>query len=416
MGSRYGKLCPFAELKNLPIPARAIVTASLDLFARTDRGVVRRSNDKTMDNRSAKFRDWLATTCGFPFLCCARAITPPQAEALIGAYVDHVRSIPVNGKGDLPLANTLSHHAQAAFRFLERVVDEKFSIYETVSGKPTMVPFIRDKIYQRKKWEKRRDKREPYTYAMLATMHHQVTNNSRRDSRAFLGKLALIFDTQCLGVFTGSRVSEYAQSKGPVRDISRVPGTGLPIAFIASDFVFLSDGHVILPHHEIYSDASRAAQMQITFRHDKSGRNHAVRKYGKGNDWLCPIRAASRILYRASTLGISASDPICAYKHSGATTHRFLRDTDITDAMRQVVRDTYPDERHFFRVNIDRFASHSNRITAAVALSQANMSIDEIAHRLRWKKESVEHYLRETTLDIGVFTAKAILGAQSNTC
>jgi hypothetical protein len=248
--------------------------------------------------------------------------------------------IPVNAKGELPMANTLSHHAQAAFRFLERVVDTKFSIYETVGGKPTMVPFIRDKIYQRKKWEKRRDKREPYTYDMLSTMHNQVTAASRRDSRAFLEKFALVFDTQCLGVFTGSRVSEYAQSKGTVHDISRVPDTGLPIAFMASDFVFLSAQHVILSHPDVHMDASKAVQMQITFRHDKSGRNYSVRKYGKGQNWLCPIRAASRILYRASALGVPVTDPICAYKHHGTATYRFIRDTDITDAMRRVVRDT----------------------------------------------------------------------------
>jgi hypothetical protein len=183
---------------------------------------------------------------------------------------------------------------------------------------------------------------------------------------------------------------------------------------MAVDFTFLSPKHVVIPHHLVYADPSLAAQLRITFRHDKSGRNYSVRKYSKGRDWLCPIRAASRILYRAHSLGIPTNDPICAYRPTQKAPTRFIRDTDVTDTMRQICRDTYPDEHHFLRVNIKCFASHSNRVTAAVALSQANLSYDEIAHRLRWKRESVEWYLRETTHDIGQFTASAIIGAQSN--
>jgi predicted metalloenzyme YecM len=84
--------------------------------------------------------------------------------------------------------------------------------------------------------------------------------------------------------------------------------------------------------------------------------------------------------------------------------------------MRQIAVDTYPDPQHFLRVNLNRFASHSNRVTAAVALSQSGMTVDDIAQRLRWKPESVAFYLRESAQDIGDYTSNAIAGAQRNFC
>jgi hypothetical protein len=156
--------------------------------------------------------------------------------------------------------------------------------------------------------------------------------------------------------------------------------------------------------------------LQITFCHDKSGRNFAVRKFGRGKDWLCPIAAATRLLYRASLLGIPSNDPICAHRPLNSSTIRLLWDSDVTDTMRQIGIDTYPDPQHFLRVNINRIASHSNRVTAAVALSQSGMTVDDMAQRLRWKPESVAFYLCENAQDIGDYTRNAIAGAQRNFC
>lgn len=47
--------------------------------------------------------------------------------------------------------------------------------------------------------------------------------------------------------------------------------------------------------------------------------------------------------------------------------------------MRQAVVEAYPDPNHYLRLNIKRIDAHSNRVTAAVALSNAGMSIDDIA-------------------------------------
>jgi hypothetical protein len=374
-----------------------------------------------MDNRAATFRQWLASSCGYLYLCCAQAITPPQAIGLISAFIDHIRSTPFNASGALRKANTLLHYVTAAVRFLEAITNKIIPIYDSSGHKPVLIPILGDKIQQRRKWQTLQPKREAYTFEILATLHSQVKTARHANEASFLGKQALVLDTQSLGVFTGSRASEYCQTKGPTSVISRVPASpgdqnqsSLPIAFIASDFQFLAGDGTILPHPTLFTHPTAAVQLLITFRHDKSGRNSSVRKFGPGRSWLCPIRAATNILFRASVLHIPPLDPICAYQSPGSPGYRFLRDTDVTANMRQACVDTYPDPNHFLRIHINRISSHSNRIYAAVSLSQAGETIDTIAQRLRWSTPSVSFYLRESASDVGAYTASTIHGAQRN--
>jgi hypothetical protein len=317
------------------------------------------------------------------------------------------------------MGNTLSHHAQAAYNFLRSIVNTQFTIYSSTGSKPTLIPYIGARIDLRRKWEKPREKREPYTFTMFQAFFKAVTAAEKADPHTFLCKQSLIFNTQCLGVFTGSRVSEYAQSKRSRTSVSRVPvqpgqGNSIanPVAFIASDFTFLSAEGKVLPHRQLFTNPKSAVTLHITFRHDKSGRNYSVRKYGRGQTWLCPIDAALRLLFRAHLLQVGPLNPICAFRSKGMKSHHYLNDTDVTDAMRKMCIAAYPDPAHFLRQHIHCFASHSNRVTAAVALSQTKMTIDDIAQRLRWKPESVAYYLRESSRDIGAFTANTIIGAQ----
>lgn len=378
--------------------------------------MVRNSNDKTQDNRLASFRDWLCAN-GYPNLCCVQSVKRQEGIWLIGSYIDHLGDTPYNAKGDMRKSATLNHHKNAAASFLSNVLFDPFSIYTIVGGKEVEDRYISSRIETYKKWDTKRAKREPYTIEMFQTFRQQVQDQELQDPRLFLSKLSLIFDTQCLGIFTGSRVSEYAQSQGTRDTVSRVPvrrGTtaaqALPIAFVAGDFEFLSSDGRTVPHEELHRVIP--VQLNITFRYDKSGRNFEVRKFGPGAGWLCPIGAACRLICRASMLGIPPTDPLCAFRDKSTTTHLWLRDTHVTQTMRDICVATYPDASHFLRQNIQRFASHSNRVTAAVALSQSNMSFDEIAHRLRWKPESVAFYLRESSRDVGAFTANTIAGAQ----
>jgi hypothetical protein len=418
VGIRYGPVFSADTTADMPSPARALVLSSIQHFQRTDRGVVRNSNDKTMDTRAASFRDWLISAGGYSDVCQLAQLTPAGAIALLGAFLDHVAVTPYNSKGNLRMSNTLSHYLQAAYRFLRPYVSGHFTIYEPDTQPPKIVPFLADRIAQRRKWQKPREKREPYTYAMLETFYRQVQQSTSLDVRANLGRHALIFDVIRLGLFTGSRVSEYAQNKGPAGFISRVPQShhdyterGKPIAFITSDFIFLDHSGHICPSDSFFDHPEDAKVLHLQFRHDKSGRNFTIRKFGPGQDWLCPIRASLSILCRAKLLRISPLAPVCAYQEIGTSTSTFLRAQEITDTMRAICVDTYPDPQHFLRQRLHCFVSHSNRVTAAVALRRAGCDIPTIAFRLRWKPESVDHYLRECTQEADESTAAAIHGA-----
>jgi hypothetical protein len=76
--------------------------------------------------------------------------------------------------------------------------------------------------------------------------------------------------------------------------------------------------------------------------------------------------------------------------------------------MRQACVDTYKDPQHYMRKNIKHMDAHSNTDPAAVALSKAGISIDKIAFLLKWKPETVEHYLRDFAQAIGGLTDAAI--------
>jgi hypothetical protein len=71
--------------------------------------------------------------------------------------------------------------------------------------------------------------------------------------------------------------------------------------------------------------------------------------------------------------------------------------------VRAVVVRAHPDVTHFLRLPGNEFLidRHSNRVTAAVALSLAGESVDMVAFRLRWNPVSVKHCLRERSKGIG---------------
>lgn len=417
MGVRYGQLHRATGLANLPAAAQTVINNSICLFQQTERGLVREGNDKTLDYRTARFRDWLISACGFTFLHELESIQHQQIPLLLGAFLDHVAFLPYDKKGSTPSSNTISHYLHAAAAFLRALIPAPFSIYDDSGQSRQLHPILRDRLSQAKKWQRPMRKREPFTYSMLQTLFQQVTAACSMDIRKNLGLLPTVFDAVRLGIFAGCRSSEYAQSKGKIGTVSRVPHRGPSpplsnpsIAFIAEDFTFLDKHGHVLQHTQALHHPSKARELHLRFRHDKSGRNYTIRKFGPGHDWLCPIQAAVSILCRARLLHISPMDPICAYRSAKGST-LFLRGQDVTDVMRDICRDTYPDPNHHLRQHIRCIASHSVRITAAVALWRKQVPIDAIAFRLRWQPASVQHYIRECSQDVDEFTSSTIAGA-----
>ena len=152
----------------------------------------------------------------------------------------------------------------------------------------------------------------------------------------------------------------------------------------------------------------------MRFRYDKSKNNFTIRKFRRvSGSILCPVKNALAIIRRATILGTPSGFPLGAYRPAGAAPgqYAFINGSDVQNVMQEACRMAYPDPNHYMRLHIHLLLSHSNRITAAVALYNAGTDIPVIAHRLRWSPETVEFYIRDCFRAVGPLTEKAIEGA-----
>jgi hypothetical protein len=119
---------------------------------------------------------------------------------------------------------TLAGYLGAAHAWLETVLEMTVPIHSTANGGKTKLhPLLGQTIDLRRAWKQPQEKREPFTYDMMATLHNRVSSDSALDLRDTLKCRAAVFDWIRLGVFTGSRVSEYAQTKSKRGTYLRVP-------------------------------------------------------------------------------------------------------------------------------------------------------------------------------------------------
>ena len=322
-------------------------------------------------------------------------------------------------------AKTLVSYAAAAGAWLEFHFGKAPPLYlpSSLSGKPRLHPFLAETIAQRRNWQVPRKKKEPFTSPMFEVLHHDVSSLARDPSR-LLDLLPAIYDWTRLGIFTGSRLGEYGQSKPRSGELfATVPlcsdageWAGTPLAFIREDFTYFDAQRHSLDRSAL-SDLQRyAEEVHIRFRYDKSTTNFAVRKFRRlRHSFICPVSSSIAILHRAHSLCIPERFPIGAYRSSTAGDFKFIRGDDVCRIMRYACIIAYPDIRHYMRQNVDRLVAHSNRVTACLALHQAGVLEEEIAHRLRWQVPSVRFYIRESYSKLGDLTQRAVAGAALTT-
>ena len=315
---------------------------------------------------------------------------------------------------------SLTGYLNAALEWLRSELGLKANIDSVSGARPKMIQDILD---QARNWQKPKEKREPYTALMFQVLSDKVAAAAKKNPEHRLGKEAAVLNWARLTAFTGSRVGEYAQSVGTSSTASRVPSTpfaeewaGTPIAFVADDFSFYSKENKKLAILKLMKHPELATQIHIRFRYDKSPRNFVVRKFAKsGHKILCPVKAALSICARALVLGSLDNEPlgvarIPANKLKAARTV-YLVSNDVVRIMRKACLEAYPDPTSYNHIHAHRIDAHSGRVFAAVALRNAGITINEIAFRLRWLPESVEHYLRDCVCAIGRLTDAAIRGS-----
>ena len=222
VGVRYRANIPNARsLQPLPSPARAAVAACALAQVRRQRGDVRHRNDTTVDTRARIFTQWLAHLSFDDY--SLRTLTPGQGLPLLGAFIHAVANEGFSSTGRLNLgADTIRGYLRGAkdrvATRLQLVVD-----ISAADGSGKLHPFLSDMLSSRQTWTEPKEKREAFTSAMFDYMFNDILSKAAKDTSALFDMEAAIFDWTRLGVFTGSRVSEYAQTTARKGTFSKVP-------------------------------------------------------------------------------------------------------------------------------------------------------------------------------------------------
>lgn len=433
MGIRYERMLPAADVSHLSPTLRALIKASRAAFVNADRGHVRRANDTTVGTRANLVARWLDTS-GFNELTASN-IRPPTFLDILGAFIRDVKA-GFNCQCSLLLSDATVRNyllaAAAVLHIMTRCPCDIAELLATASSPSTTLPYLRELIGQRKVWKQPKQRKETYTLPMFSSLRDVLRQRSQSENplHVFCSKTYVVYDWSRLGVFTGSRIAEYGQSKIPKgQRFATVPKTtdagqwaGLPIAFIASDFTFYNAAMIQQPqsHTQEPKKALLINEVHLRFRFDMSLTNFSIRKYrrqaGAPFDAVQPI---INIFRRAYVLRIPPDEPIGQYGIPGSPASQFnrhcIRDYHVRDVMRQACRDAYPNPLHYCRIHINSIVAHSNRITAAVCLKMGGATDEEIAFRLRWHISSVPTYLRDCITSIDALMQQAIAGAILNT-
>ena len=124
-----------------------------------------------------------------------------------------------------------------------------------------------------------------------------------------------------IGVFTGSRLAEYAQSNlRATQRYQMIPNNedsgqwaGMALAFISDDFQFFDHDNCLVSKENLLSIHKRNGihMVHIRFRFDKSKTNFSIRKFTTTDDMILnPVDAAVSILRRAEMLGVPSNEPV----------------------------------------------------------------------------------------------------------
>ena len=307
-----------------------------------------------------------------------------------------------------------SHAIEAGFddpRFLPHVT--------TQEGKRVLIPLLQRVFDHARKWTPaKRPARQPITLAVLTDLCHQVPTSPGAE----LLLPALIRDAAIVATFTGSRISEYAQSQpraGSSFHTVPTPASGSPdgdhpIAFEREDLAFYSaEGIAMDP-----LTPPTPQYVKFRFRFSKgTTRAYAHRTFAALQDSpLCPVAAAARIIKRWHRLGQAPGTPLFGYLPSSfRSPPQFLSDRDVTAALRASVRRVYPSPLHILRQHISSISSHSLRVFACLCLKTAGWDEDSISHQLRWDSDAVKHYIRQSFMQVDAVSASILHSALVDT-
>ena len=396
LGLRCHAVLPTGDVSNLPPAARASINASRHSFVTADRGNVRRRNDETFSSRSRHFVGWLEAT-GFTIHNFS-SVEPATFPSLLAAYLHAVADGDNLLKMSLIGPAALRGYLTSASDTITLLTDKPCSYLDPTtlaSKRPKTLPMLGEIIRQRGSWTEPRPRKEPFTLAMIDALREFLSTKAQSTSitLVFLISEYAVYDWLRLGVFTGSRISEYGQtstgrSKITGKRYACIPNSpdagqwaNQPIAFIATDFVFYNDQSIRVDNQFCLLNTAldHIWELHLRFRFDKSKNNFTIRKYTRLPEMqFGPVIAAINIIRRAHILGIPPNEPLGQYRALGSSSNSLLQDSHVRDHLRMACCLAYPNPNHYCRLHILGLVAHSTRVTAALCLKLGGASDEDI--------------------------------------
>ena len=384
---------------------RAAVAPTLARIIASDRGSVRERNHGTAISRADHFIRWCHrrnfSDTSFSFT------NPQEAGEILAAYAQEIAEGHGIKKTQHPDVKTIQGYVRAAggLAIAAGLDDPRFLPHATnKDGKRLYVPLLQRVFETADKWTpSSRPERQSITVAILSDLRRRV--GSAPGAELLLA--ATIRDAAILGVFTGSRVSEYAQGQlpagqrfqcVPINAASGAQGNH-PISFEDEDFTFYSSAGI----QTLSSVSHPAKYLRVRFRYTKgTARAFTYRMFASiPSSALCPIAAASRVKLRWQTLSPGLHTPIFCYLPSMLTRKPFfLLDRHMTIALRASLVRVYPNPRHILRQHASSVSSHSLRVFACLCLKTAGWDEESISHQLRWNSDTVKFYIRQSLVQV----------------
>ena len=190
---------------------RAALAPTLARIVATNRGPARDRNARTTAARSRHFYRWCAPR-GFhdlPFVYT----TPAEAGQIPAAYAQEI----AEGRGikrtAQPDVKTIQGYVRAAASYAidAGFDDPRFLPHvTTMEGKRILIPLLQRVFDHARKWTPaKRPERQPITLPILIDICHQVPTSQGAE----LLLTAAVRDAVIIATFTGSCISEYAQSR-----------------------------------------------------------------------------------------------------------------------------------------------------------------------------------------------------------
>ena len=262
----------------------------------------------------------------------------------------------------------------------------------------SLAPCIQAVLDEQARWEKVPNRREPYTLEMLHHLQAQVS----KESPSTTSLLSAMADWSEIGLFTGHRLTEWAQPAGkydladPELDIF-----GDPRAFRLIDLEFSRSDRTRMSLQDVLaSPDTETWSIKLTWRTQKNGENGEQKLFTRnpkaaGHSFVQPMLNIIRRF--VSLRGYDEYTPLGIYQDDAGQT-RFITANETKSTMRATAAAVYHLDPKKHKKDLQRWSAHSYRVGACVILHAMGYTAPQIKFLLRWKSDTFLMYLRNLAI------------------